>query len=782
MKKNLPDATTPGTRRLIVIAVMILLCTGSFALPIKAQTTANPHLLFSHGEVEILKTRAATTHRDIWVPIRDYIDMQLGSAPPAMAPPDGDVSAYRSFANRLIPMAIVCLVEADPQYCDLARNYLLTLISWDQWGENNLRSLGHAHMVFAVAIAYDWLYEFLTPAERAAVASALGEKAQELYEASASAHYVPAWGNWWRDSYAQNHYAIAHSSLGMAGLVLLGEDSRAQSWIDQAQGKLERLQFLLNGITDASWHEGMAYQNYMLTMMLPFAISLHRNQGIDILPANYMRNYTSWRLYNFLPNSLENAFTHGNFDLAWVNDYEPQNILRFVAREYRNPYAEWTAQQIVANRGRVATLSSVPWYVFEFLYYDDSIAPQPPDNLPLARTFVDMQGVIWRTGWGHDDLVFGLYSGAFGGDFMSQTFIEGVFPWNQPCHRTGCSLNVGHNHDDANNFSLYRAGNWLIRETIGVGNSNTDLHNTVLIDDESQYSPPAENFGEYVEDFINRSGFLATSASTRNFDYVAANATQRYAVPDLTEFTRHVLFVRPGYFVMLDNLTAGLPHQYEWVAHFGTGVVIDGDWVRGEGYGEQVVGVGVVAPQPFAYSSGDDGSPYIRIRPLADTANARLINILYPTDAASWESRPNFSLLQDNDTAAALRIEPDAGTFDDVLFVYGSSLDEAVTVGDYRLDGQAAVVSRDAGGNLRRLFTHGGTFLTVADEDELALVTNLVASEPFEVTYSANTAEVWGNILSQVTLYAPNTQHLTVNEVLADFVRDGEYIIFPVNP
>lgn len=777
---NIFNIKTLWAAGLLILVMAGLFSAGSYVPPTEAQSPEHPRLFFSQPELEALRIQAASTHLEIWEPIRDYVDELLGTNPRSNPPRSGGVDEYRHFGNRLIPLALACLIEDTEKYCDLAREHLLAYSRWDQWGENNLRGLGHAHMLFGTSVAYDWLYDYLTPSERAVVAARVGDRAQELYEASAAERYNSDWGNWWRASYLQNHYAIVHSALGIAGLALLDEDERAQNWVDQALSKYRRLQFSLNRIGDGSWHEGIAYQNYTLTMLLPFFTAVQKNLDIDIAPDAYMRSYPYWRMYNYLPGTGENALTHGNFDLSWVNSFNPPGILRYVAARYDSGHAEWVARRLIETVGREVSVDTAPWYVFEFIYYDAGVAPQPPDEMPLSYVFTDMQAVIWRTGWDEDALVFGLYSGSFGGEFASQTFVHGTYPWNPPCRQTGCSLNVGHNHADANNFSLYRGGSWLIHETTGVNQTATSLHNTLLIDGAGQYRPPSSNFGEVVEDFVDRSGRIRTAVSSHGFDYLAAEAVQRYDIDDLTEFTRHVLFVRSGYFIMLDNLSAEMPHRYEWVAHFGAGVSVDDRWVRGDADGEQVVGVGVVAPQLFTHTTGNDGTPYVRIRPGGDVANTRLIHLLYPTDVDSWDSRPAFELLQNDETAAAVRIEPDEGGTDDVLIVYNNPLLDEFTVGDYVFNGQVAFVGRDADGNLERLFVYGGSFLEGAGPDDPVFVANLVASEAFEVTFAGNTAEVWGNLLSLIVLHAPGTDSLTINGLPADFTRVDEYIVFPV--
>jgi len=765
------------------VVLAITSCWVHLANPELVATSANnhPRLFFDASDIPTLQTQAATTHQEIWIPIRDYVDSQLGTSPPASAPPAGDINTYRSYGNQLIPFAFACIITDDAGYCDLARTYLLTYAAWEQWGEDNHRDLGHAHMLLGNAIAYDWLYNTLTPAERQTVRESLASWAQKMCEASSAGFYLEEWANWWRKSYLQNHFWINHGALGMAGLALLGEDDRAQTWIDQASSKLSRVQYMLNGIKDGSWHESIPYQNYGLTMSLPFMVNLRRIQGTEILPHVYLRNYPYWRLYNHIPNSTQFILAYGNFEWSWGNAYGPQNLLRFVASEYGNGYAEWMAQQLIAADGRYGSIWSAPWYVFEFLYYDPTILPQWPMDLPKARAFPDLEGVIWRTGWGEDDLIFGLKTGAYGGRFAFDTFTQEVHPWEPPCVDTGCALNIDHDHDDSNGFYIHRAGQWLAPENEDYGRSATVLHNTLLIDGQGQYRPPNDHYGKYPEDFIGSDGFLEATATTPGFAYVAADVTRRYKnIAGLEDITRYVVFVRPDYFVMLDNLAADAAHQYDWVCHFGESVSVEGDWVRGNAGDGQILGIGIAAPQPFTATTGNDGYPYVHIRPASPVDDVRLIHILYPTEDASWNTKPTVDILDDTGEAAAVRVEMNdgSGRTDDVLFSYAQPISNTA-VALYYYDGQVAVVTRGADDGLEKLFVYGGTFLTDQAMGKV-LVTNLDESEPFEATYSGQTVAVHGNILTEVTLYAPQAEHLTLNGTPWSFTRSGEYITFNV--
>jgi len=742
--------------------------------------SSHPHIFFEASDIPTLQAQAASTHQEIWETVREFAESEFGSAPPAEAP-DGGVSTYRYYGNILIPFALACAITEDQDYCNLAKTYLLTYASWDQWGEDGgKRDLGHAHMLLGNALAYDWIYNYLTPTEQQTVRDSLADWAQKMYEAS-SGSKNSEWSNWWSKSYMQNHYATTHSALGVAGLALLGEDDRAQTWIDQASGQLGRLHDMLNGMSDGSWHESINYQNYMLTTYLVFAVALRDVQGTDILADTYLQNYPYWRIYNHLPDSTRFIMSYGNFEWDWGNGYRPQNILRFIAAEYNDGYAQWMAQELNANDTKSANQYTAPWHTFGFFYYDPSVAALAPNNLEKSRIFSDLEGVIWRTGWEQDDLVFGLKTGAYGGRFAFDTFTQEAHPWETPCVDTRCQLNIGHAHDDTNGFYLYRAGHWLTPESEGYENYDTNLHNTLLIDGQGQYRPPFEEstFWRDPDYFIGSDGFLETAANTTCFDYVAADATRRYKnISGIEDITRHVVFIRPNYLVMLDNLAADAAHQYTWVSHFSGGVSVDGNWVRGEADDQQILGVGIISPQSFQTTTGDDGKPYVRIQPSSSSDDARFINVLYPTNQTFWETRPTLSLLEDTGEAAAIRVQRNDGSArsDDILLTYTDTLTTRA-IGPYQYDGQVAAMTLSSGGELDKLFVFGGTFLKDQTEDTM-LVSNLDPNEPFEVVYFEQTAVVNGNILTEVTLYAPHAERLIVNGRLQTFTRSGNYITF----
>ena len=638
---------------------------------ISTASEAHPRLFFNADKIEDLRTKAQTTHQASWVLIDGFAESQLGTVPDSMPPPEGGTSVYRNFGNGIFALALAAVVARDTAYTNLAKKYLLTHMTWQQWGENNVRDLGHAHMLFGNSLTYDWLYDVLTPEERQTVRDTLGNWAEKMYEASITDLRVKAWGNWWRNSYLQNHHAINHSGLGMAGLALLGEDPRAQKWIDHAVHELKKTQYFLDNIEDGTWHEGINYQTYLLTITLPFMFNLRELQGIDLFPHNYLRNYPYFRIYSHLDNTSKFILPFGTYKWSWGNGYRAQNVLRFVAKEYNNGHAEWMAQQLTSREDGDHDVWSAPWFALEFLHYDASVTAIEPTDLPKSRVFSDLEAVVWRTGWEQDELVFALKTGAHGGRFAFTSFVNETYPWDVPCMDTGCQFNIGHNHEDVNGFYIYRAGAWLAQEHVGIGRWGSSFHNTILIDGEGQQRPPKP--WRNPADFIDTDGTLDVTVSTSNFDYLKADATRRYnQIDGIENVTRQVLFMRPNYFVMLDNLAANAPHKYEWTCHFGENALVEGNWLRGEAEDEQILGVGIVAPETFEAITGYDRISYANIGSGTPLADVRFINVLWPTDEAGWADKPDIQKLGETDEAAAIRVTMNGGSrrVDDILLTY----------------------------------------------------------------------------------------------------------------
>jgi hypothetical protein len=741
------------------------------------QALAHPRLYFTAAELPALQAKADALP-EVYAQVYDFAAdvVTSGYLPDETADPDGDLNYYRNAGRYLYPLALAYLLSGEQRFLDTAVEFMRRYAGWEQIDIEHNRDLGHSDMLLGMALAYDWLYPHLSVADRDICAAALGEWAEQMWAAASATEYNETWRNWWALSYLQNHCSTNHSSLGIAALALYGDDPRADKWLTLAVERMAEQQYMLDGIGDGTWHEGIGYQSYMFTMALPFLTNLRKVLGRDIIAHRYFGAYGRWRAYNLLPETWQFLMPYSNYEWYWGN-FRAVSTARFCAAEYGDGLAQHCADHLAEYEGRSASIWNVYTAVFELLYYDPDVAPTPPGSagIPLSAEFPDLAAVIWRTGWGADDLAFGFKTGPYGGFSSFDAFMYGEYPWG--FERDWRSLNVGHDHDDMHGFYLTRGQHWLAPESVSYGESpeiGAGWHNTLVIDGQSQYRPQDMSHDGWDTGYEYTAGYIEAHVNLPSFDYLRAEGAERYLhLGDLDHFTRHVLFVRPGYFVVVDNLAAGSAHDYEWCCHFEQPPAVDGNWVRGDSSGGNTLGLGVALPSGFSHTTGADGGadgrPWVRLSPAAAVANARFAVLLYPTAEAEWDARPVVSALHDDAQATVLRGEFATGV-DDTLITHGSA-GGMVTAGTYATDARAAYV-RTVAGEPRALMLVGGTELS---RDSMTMVSGAPGGG-VELGWDGAQLSVAGGLDGALTVYAPAVAQVLVNGAAADFVRDGDYI------
>lgn len=730
-----------------VLAAMVLATalTACLARSVRAQEkTAHPRLFFARADVARLRLQARTTHARIADNIVRRADSILRSPVPPY-PEEVSYSAFTEPTGLPIPVAMAWVLTGERKYLDRTREYLTSFARWPHWG--NERKVGQrdyalAWMLRACAIAYDWTCDELSAEDRKLVREALGRHAQEVHEAASTPKYSSDWQNWWRTSYVQNHWHHCVFPLGLAALALEGEDPRARQWLDFAVESAKLTSTVLHGIGDGTWHEGPHYQDGMLGTIVSLYLNLKRLKGADLLDEPYMRNYVLWKLYSHVPGAPRaGLLRYSSFVPQWGGCIVGGGhaTLRWIASRYKDGRAQWLADQIVAKEPQMVE-------PFEFFYCDPAVEPVPPDGLPLDHAFGDLEAVIWRTGWGDDDLAFGLKAGAYGGRWIYERVMQKEYPFDE---KTGGSLNAGHDHADAGTFSLFwgqmeLAGEMpdrvVINQQGGIGNT-TAAHNTLLVDGRGQVGPQpgGGGFGRDTDGRIE----LAVGAGRTS--YLVADATNRYrdaeadgssGKPWLGEFRRHVLFARPRCLVMVDSIRAASPHEYQWLCHLvddapADRVTVEDGWIRSPGAEARVgrpwsdaspaearvLGIRVLAPDDWRHEVGlsryfttfrpPKHKVYIKVRPPEKVGDVRFVTVFYPMRATEWSARPRMSLLADTAEAVGARVVLDGRA--DHLFALGGA--DEVVVEDYRLKGHAASIACDEAGRVVRVFMAHGTRL-----------------------------------------------------------------------
>ena len=526
------------------------------------------------------------------------------------------------------------------------------------------------------------------------------------------------------------------------------------------------------------------YQDYAMTSAGLFYALLKQVKGRDLMPTEYLHNFGLFRVYSHLPGDARYALPYGDLELDWG---VPQvSNLRLAARVSRDAHLQWLGNYVAQHRTpRSLGPDAVPKYVWEFFFWDPSLRAAPPLDLPRSRTFADLQGVIWRTGWGKEDLLFGLRTGPLGGRYLTDTSAKGGYPYDNGMDY----LNIGHDHHDANSFFLYRGPVPLAREYVTYESRASEYHNTVLVDGEGQWPRLGQEMSYRPlppEGLARAERGLEVVQEAGSLSYLEAEAGNAYQ-PDtsrvaaegqsvLDQFRRRVLFVRPGYLVMVDTLRSASPHRYDWVCHFGRQLTQEGDWMKGVADEGQVLGVKLMSSAKLEAETGYDGRspyrvPWLRVHPADKQANTEFITLLYPTQEAGWERRPQVSLLGAAAEACGIRVM--RGQTEDSLFSYHP--EQPVALAGYALHGRAAHVARATSGKLVKVALVGGTALSYRG---IELLHSPQPDSTVEVTYRDGSLTITGERLAGLRIHAParDARTVVVNGRPAQASRRGDWI------
>ncbi len=332
-------------------------------------------------------------------------------------------------------------------------------------------------------------------------------------------------------------------------------------------------------------------------------------------------------------------------------------------------------------------------------------------SLELGRSYMDSGYFIQRSGWSGQDTHIVFDCGGLG----------------KPTH--------AHAHADALSLTLFSQGREiLIDPATFVYNAanewrnyfrSTRAHNTVVVDNESQ-SQPGASFSWKREARVG----VRDAFRLADIEYVDAEHDGYAALKNPITHRRRLIYVRPHYWIVLDELRGMGTHDFEFLYHFAADaeLMIVGDESRGDVdcrarigeaglqlfmYGSEPIQAEAICGQmkPIqGWASGGYGerhpSPVLR-NSMRGLAPASMMTFLIPGE------RPVHSRRFNSNTRHALAAVVSNGNYDDVavLCVQDGDLHliDCVMRGEF-------FWMRLENGNLRRLLAVNAHSFTYAGE------------------------------------------------------------------
>ena len=351
----------------------------------------------------------------------------------------------------------------------------------------------------AYALAYDTLYNYMTPAERTLIRTEMEEIGEWIFVNSPE---INTWGADTDNRKAWNWNAVTHGALGLISLSL-GDHA---DWLTLA---IDRTQGYYQHAVDATGAamEGLHYVGYALNTLAPLDYAVYRLSGTELLDAfPAFQNVSYWSmLYMTVPyGGKAVAINQGDGVGNYSGPY-------YIINRYSQADALWAWEYTYSLQGDGqfnVEYQGNGWSAPAIIFFEDQeLVPEKPteENNPLIATF-EKGLVVARDSWESD------------ASMLTFTCGRG---------QSGCW-----NHPDDNSFTFHARGASYIVD-LGANAKYSSQHNVVLIDGVGMDYDGGSTMrvGEILENRLLENGNLYLSGSnTTSYNKQKLGASLRQIV------------------------------------------------------------------------------------------------------------------------------------------------------------------------------------------------------------------------------------------------------------
>lgn len=500
----------------------------------------HPRLYIHAEDIPTFRKDAAGVKKDLWLKIEEQADALLGKPliqepPRYKRTPEGglDIESWRNVVNaggvmssNLITLSFTYIISQDKKYLNEAVRLMDHVCAWQIPGSTADPShVDHParDILHGLCIAYDWLYNDLSPEEREKIRNVIIARADKLYQ----------FDNPFYGMGVNNHPWLRMAALADAGCVLLGDYPTAEEWLDYTEG-LYAGRFWCLGGKEGEWHEGISYWSYALLFALEFADVVKSATGVDFYKHPWIQKCSYFPIYAYAPGSSGLPYGDVHPNPADVSTTLTEMRL---AKETGNPYAKWWVDHPLESR---------QFYVQRFLADDPKLSSKPPTDIPQSMLFTGPGWSVFHTSLaGSDDVFFTMKSGHF--------------------------YNSGHEHPDQNSFALEAYKKRLVIDSgyydwyssphhYGWVMLNK-AHNIIIVNGQGQA-------GMLEGSDINAHGKTTAFFRSPSVNYAVGDASNPAVYKGAVKrFLRMVAFITPDVIVIYDIVDLPKPSHMDWLLH-----------------------------------------------------------------------------------------------------------------------------------------------------------------------------------------------------------------------
>lgn len=444
-------------------------------------------------------------------------------------------------------LGMAYMLTNDNRYAQKVKEVLLKGIKAESWADSEMMmrnppwqsELNMAHKIFAIANAYDAVYNILTPQERKKIAEgyyrlAVKPLAEDWVLPETRIHTLNSMGhNWW---------ASCVGMCGIGALAFRNEIPDADKIINAVSQAISGW-FSFSGDTyqnkpitfdrNGGMYEGINYAGYGCQEALLYMLAYKNVTGKSIGNIPQLNNMADFFIHAGYPTNefMMSAYFGDSHKVSTGHNA----VMLLDALGYGSDNTDWYLNNIVENQHREFLGLSTP---VGLLYTPSKKNIKKPDN-NLSSVYPDMGWASMRNSWEKDATMLTVKSG---------------LTWN-------------HAHADAGSFILFHKGKDIIGEAGRCWYKlpeyrnyffQSEGHNAVLFDSKGQ-----PHYQQYHSSKI--SGNISQLADTLGVKYVLADATG----PNSDRFNRYLrsfLWI-DNVIIIIDDLSSHEQGSYQWLWH-----------------------------------------------------------------------------------------------------------------------------------------------------------------------------------------------------------------------
>jgi hypothetical protein len=421
-------------------------------------------------------------------------------------------------------------------------------------GQNPATDSGYGirNYVVGMAFGFDWLYPALPATTKTRVVTSIN-----------------TWLDWYdqsgfiKDDPIGNYFAGYFLAKTAAALATEGENAKAAAYwedvVSRMWGALVKPQFTAH-MAGGGWPEGWGYGRKAVMSMAEVLWSVKTAKNLDWWQELPLARDQARYVAHFAWPSLEHMDDQGTIR-AGVNlrpSSELMNGLASLLEATGDPSAA-SARGVSADIVATAGDDSAPWS--KFLYGEPAAAKAAATTNGLSHFAPGPSHVAVRSSWARDAVWGALAGGAY---------INADYSGEQLFNAGGISIVVGDQPLLINPTGFLpqnggSAGEDLVYED-SYGTRERRLYNTFFVNDASNPFNPGQNSfspedsDARVERFEDCGTFVHARAVGLEDQYGSKSAHP------VSQFTRDLVFVRPGTFVLFDRTTVTSASADQWLS------------------------------------------------------------------------------------------------------------------------------------------------------------------------------------------------------------------------